>query len=73
LIDFINEEKTMKDFEMTALVDDSFEFEAAKQFAEQGNGEAQTDLGVMYDQGRGVAQDEAQADYWYKKAGTGTA
>jgi uncharacterized protein len=36
--------------------------------AEQGNAEAQTDLGTMYDKGHGVPQDYAQAMIWYRKA-----
>src|SRR5690348_11231292 len=36
--------------------------------AEQGDVAAQTNLGVMYESGRGVAQDYAQAAKWYRKA-----
>lgn len=36
--------------------------------AEQGDAEAQHNLGVMYDIGRGVQQDYAEAVKWYKKA-----
>jgi uncharacterized protein len=36
--------------------------------AEQGDAEAQRSLGQMYDFGRGVAKDEAQATLWYRKA-----
>ena len=36
--------------------------------AEQGVAEAQYNLGVMYDNGRGVRQDDAQAVHWYRKA-----
>lgn len=36
--------------------------------AEQGNPLAQNNLGVMYDKGYGVAQDEAAAAKWYRKA-----
>ena len=36
--------------------------------AEQGNAVAQYNLGVMYDKGRGVTQDDAQAVEWYRKA-----
>ncbi len=36
--------------------------------AEQGNANAQFFLGVMYDKGRGVPQDDAEAVKWYRKA-----
>ena len=36
--------------------------------AEQGDVDAQFNLGVMYDKGRGVAQDDKQAVAWYRKA-----
>jgi Dynamin family/Sel1 repeat len=36
--------------------------------AEQGNAKAQNDLGVIYEQGRGIAQDYQQAVQWYRKA-----
>jgi TPR repeat protein len=36
--------------------------------AEQGNTVAQFRLGVMYEYGRGVAEDEAQAIVWFRKA-----
>jgi len=36
--------------------------------AEQGDAGAQFNLGNMYDQGKGVAQDYAQAVEWYRKA-----
>ncbi len=36
--------------------------------AEQGNTEAQYGLGVMYDKGRGVPRDHAEALQWYRKA-----
>ncbi len=37
-------------------------------FAEQGNADAQYNLGVMYDKGKGVPQDYVQAVAWYRKA-----
>ena len=37
-------------------------------FAEQGHAPAQFCLGVMHDQGRGVTQDDAEADIWLRKA-----
>ncbi len=36
--------------------------------AEQGNAGAQNNLGVMYDMGQGVSQDDAEAVKWYRKA-----
>ena len=38
------------------------------QAAEQGFAAAQYNLGVMYDNGQGVRQDDAQAVQWYRKA-----
>ena len=37
------------------------DFQETLQAAEQGNAQAQLDLGVMYYEGRGVRQDDAQA------------
>jgi TPR repeat protein len=51
-----------------AVQDDA---EAARLYrlaAEQGHLMAQNNLGVMYEQGRGVERDEAQAAQWYTKA-----
>ncbi len=36
--------------------------------AKQGNAKAQHNLGVIYDKGRGVPQDDAEAVKWYRKA-----
>ncbi len=36
--------------------------------AKSGNIEAQTNLAVMYEEGEGVAQDNAKALFWYQKA-----
>ncbi len=36
--------------------------------AEQGDADAQYNLGVMYDKGQGVAQNYAEAVKWYRKA-----
>jgi len=36
--------------------------------ADQGNADAQYNLGELYAQGRGVAHDEAEAIAWYRKA-----
>ena len=39
-----------------------------KALAEQGNVEAQSEIGTMYALGQGVPQDYAQAAYWRRKA-----
>ncbi len=39
-----------------------------RQFADQGNTEAQLNLGTMYDRGQGVPQDYKEAVQWYRKA-----
>ena len=36
--------------------------------AEQGNPEAQFNLGAMYERGQGVTQDDTEAARWYRKA-----
>jgi TPR repeat protein len=41
---------------------------ALKKKAEQGDPQAQNDLGVKYALGQGVPQDEAEAVKWYRKA-----
>ena len=48
--------------------DDVSDFKETLQVAEQGNAEAQFNLGLMYDNGQGVCQDYAQAVQWYRKA-----
>ena len=40
----------------------------ARQRADQGDADAQYDLGLMYDSGRFVPQDDAQAVAWYRQA-----
>ena len=51
-----------------AWADDVPDFKETLQAAEQGNADAQFNLGVMYDTGQGVRQDYAQAVQWYRKA-----
>ncbi len=41
---------------------------ATRKLAEQGDAEAQYNLGVLYDLGHGVPQDDTQAALWYRKA-----
>ena len=43
-------------------------FEDVRSCAEQGHATAQTELGFMYGNGRGVAQDNAEAVRWYRLA-----
>ncbi len=43
-------------------------FVAYEKLAHEGNADAQTSLGYMYQQGRGVAKDEKKAIEWYEKA-----
>ncbi|ACL72508.1 tetratricopeptide repeat protein [Thioalkalivibrio sulfidiphilus] len=54
----------------TGLASASWEgvFNFQQRLAQQGNPEAQFRLGDMYEQGLGVAQDEAQARHWFEKA-----
>jgi TPR repeat protein len=41
-------------------------------FAERGDAVAEYDVGVMYDQGFGVSQNEIEAAKWYRRAGDST-
>ena len=51
-----------------AWADSVPDFKKTLQAAEQGFAAAQYNLGVMYDNGQGVRQDDAQAVQWYRKA-----
>ena len=44
------------------------DYEATRHAAEQGDADAQYNLGVMYATGEGVPQDEAEAVRWYRLA-----
>jgi uncharacterized protein len=48
------------------------EYEAAikewRPLAERGNAEAQYNMGVLFDTGRGVPQDDNESVHWYKRA-----
>ncbi len=44
------------------------EIDAARARADQGVADAQSNLGVMYDNGEGVPQDHAEAVRWYRLA-----
>ena len=48
--------------------DDALDFRQTLQLAEQGYAYAQYNLGVMYENGRGVRQDYAEAFRWFRKA-----
>ena len=48
--------------------DQSTDLEKLIQQASQGNADAQFNLGVMYDIGQGVPQDDAEAAKWYRLA-----
>ncbi|WP_277600823.1 tetratricopeptide repeat protein [Eikenella corrodens] len=48
--------------------DNASDFRQTLHLAEQGNADAQYNLGVMYDNGQGVRQDYAEAARWYRKA-----
>jgi len=43
-------------------------FEVVKAKAEKGNKDAQTLLGLYYDEGQGVLEDDKEAVKWYRKA-----
>ena len=51
-----------------ALVVQAQDFETVKSTAENGDVYAQYNLGVMYAEGRGVAQNEVEAAKWYHMA-----
>ena len=48
--------------------DDVSDFRENLQAAEQGDAQAQFNLGVVYANGRGVRQDDAEAVRWYRQA-----
>ena len=51
-----------------AWADDVSDFRETLQAAERGNAQAQNNLGLMYETGRGVRQDDAEAVRWYRQA-----
>ena len=55
-------------FSQMAQADNVPHFQETLKAAEQGDTEAQFNLGVMYAKGIGVPQDYAQAVQWYRKA-----
>ncbi|HEY9946201.1 TPA: sel1 repeat family protein [Neisseria meningitidis] len=48
--------------------DDVSDFRENLQAAEQGDADAQNNLGAMYYKGRGVRRDDAEAVRWYRQA-----
>ena len=50
---------------LTAMAD---EFEITKKAAERGDAVAQFNLGIMYRNGEGVPEDDAEAARWYRRA-----
>ena len=51
-----------------ARVQNVADFATVQRAAEQGDAEAQSNLGFMYVKGQGVPKDEAKAVHWYEKA-----
>lgn len=47
---------------------DAVKFQQVKELADLGVAAAQNNIGVMYDKGKGVARDYAQAVMWFRKA-----
>uniref|UniRef100_UPI0035B5972D protein kinase domain-containing protein n=1 Tax=Arsenicibacter rosenii TaxID=1750698 RepID=UPI0035B5972D len=45
-------------------------FRVYKQAADEGNSEAQNWIGLLYDQGKGVGEDQTEATNWYRKSAT---
>ena len=46
----------------------ALDFDETKALADQGDADAQYNLGVMYGKGRGIPQNDAEAVKWYRKA-----
>ncbi len=55
-------------FEVTKSADFAGAPNEWRQMAEQGQPAAQYNLGIMYEYGRGVRQNDAEAAKWYRKA-----
>ena len=60
VVDFTEEEQTSDVLEETL------------ELAEQGDAGAQANLGLMYSEGRGVPEDDAEAVRWYRDWATGS-
>mgnify|MGYP003302279266 CR=1 FL=1 len=55
-------------FVPTLALGQTAEIDALKEMAEKGEVEAQFHLGLKYEFGLGVTEDDAEADKWYRKA-----
>jgi TPR repeat protein len=53
---------------LSATANAQSEFDEAKLLAEQGDAEAQLNLGIRYANGEGVPEDDAEAVKWYRLA-----
>ena len=53
---------------ITALLAQDNNLAAIRQAAEQGHADAQYNLGLMYDRGDGVPENDAEAVKWYRMA-----
>lgn len=67
----LEELKKLSVEETKAFASDEEEAEWYRERAEQGDPNAQNHLGDMYDEGRGVPEDRAQAEEWWRKAEKG--
>jgi len=56
------------DFEVTPPADFASASHVLRKMAEQGQAAAQYNLGIMYEYGRGVRQNDVEAATWYRKA-----
>ncbi|WP_308568434.1 tetratricopeptide repeat protein [uncultured Haemophilus sp.] len=62
------EQQFQQGFEATTRGDYKTAFKLWLPLAEQGDADAQFNLGVMYDKGRGAKQDDVEAVKWYRQA-----
>lgn len=62
------EQQVQQGYEAAVRGDYQTAFKLWLPLAEQGEADAQYNLGVMYDNGRGVKQDDFEAVKWYRKA-----
>ena len=62
------EQQFQQGFEATTRGDYQTAFKLWLPLAEQGNASVQFNLGVMYENGQGVKQDDFEAVKWYRKA-----
>ena len=62
------EQQFQQGFEATERGDYQTAFKLWLPLAEQGNASTQFNLGVMYEDGRGVKQDDVEAVKWYRQA-----